>query len=444
MQVEISKKFKPLFLLDEAHVLMNDSSLSDDEREYFKQLSKVHTVIETGGRFSSKSYSTGVAANTWSHNHEHKVLYTRYTMASAEDSVIPEFEEKIDVLGLNKFYKATRDRVRHLTNGSEIVFKGIKTSSGNQSAKLKSLKGFSRWILDEAEEMPTFDEWDKIKLSIRHPERKNVCVMMLNPTTKMHWIYQHFYQDAGVPEGFNGIKDGVLYIHSTYLDVDRKYIPDEIWERFEKYRVSYELVESTPRDEREMLDRVIIKQWKYYKHTVLGGWLEKAEGVIYEDWIEEPFPEDLPYSFGLDYGYEPHPTALVKVAINHDQMKIHVKQCIYKTKLSADDIGKAVQHYCKPNELIVCDSADKRMNIMLRTKYNLNAQKTIKGNDSIITGIRTCQSYTICVDPESHDIKNELNNYVWNDKRAGIPVKENDDAMDAMRYNVARQVVLKS
>ena len=47
------------------------------------------------------------------------------------------------------------------------MFRGIKTSSGNQTAKLKSIQGITTFVCDEAEEWTNEEEFDKIMLSIR-------------------------------------------------------------------------------------------------------------------------------------------------------------------------------------------------------------------------------------------------------------------------------------
>ena len=44
------------------------------------------------------------------------------------------------------------------------------------------------------------------------------------------------------------------------------------------------------------------------------------------------------------------------------------------------------------------------------------------------------QSYKIIVDPNSHNIKKELNNYIWNDKKSDTPVDDYNHAIDAIRY----------
>jgi phage terminase large subunit len=60
--------------------------------------------------------------------------------------------------------------------------------------------------------------FDKIDLSVRSQSQTNRIILILNPTTKEHWIYQRFFQDKGIQEGFNVSKEDVTYIHTTYLD----------------------------------------------------------------------------------------------------------------------------------------------------------------------------------------------------------------------------------
>ena len=147
-----------------------------------------------------------------------RVLFTRYTMVSAHLSIIPEFLEKISLLGFENIFCINKSEVVNLGNKSDILFRGIKTSSGNQTASLKSLQGISTWCLDESEELIDEDIFDTIDLSIREKNIQNRIILILNPVTKEHWIYKRFFEDKGIEGGFNGIKGNVCYIHSTYLD----------------------------------------------------------------------------------------------------------------------------------------------------------------------------------------------------------------------------------
>ena len=133
-------------------------------------------VLVTGGRGSGKSFNvaTFIERLTFELNRElgsgsaivHNILYCRYTMISAEISIIPEVFEKIEMEGTEKYFKKTsRDIVNRMT-GSRIMFRGINTSSGNQTAKLKSIHGISVFVCDEGEEWTSEVDFEKIMYSI--------------------------------------------------------------------------------------------------------------------------------------------------------------------------------------------------------------------------------------------------------------------------------------
>jgi phage terminase large subunit-like protein len=180
-------------------------------------------VLVTGGRAAGKSFAVGLCMAMRLREPGHRILFTRYTLTSAKDSIIPEFLQKIDLLQCEDEFEATQASVDNLASGSGILFRGIKTSSGNQTAKLKSLQGINAWVVDEADEMPDEQTFDTIDLSVRDRRRKNLIVLVLNPCHKAHWIYQRFFKGrlpdgADVPPEFNGVVDGVTYIHATYED----------------------------------------------------------------------------------------------------------------------------------------------------------------------------------------------------------------------------------
>ena len=113
-----------------------------------------------------------------------RILFTRFTMTSAHLSIIPEFLEKIGLLGFDEVFSINKAEVLNTSNQSDILFRGIRTSAGNQSASLKSLQGISTWVLDEAEELIDEDIFDTIDLSIREKDIQNRIILILNPVTK--------------------------------------------------------------------------------------------------------------------------------------------------------------------------------------------------------------------------------------------------------------------
>jgi len=367
--------------------------------------------IITGGRGSSKSFSVTVFITLLTMAKGFRVLFTRYTMVSAHLSIIPEFLEKIGLLGLDKIFNINRSEVINTATKSDIIFKGIKTASGNQTASLKSLQGVSCWVLDEAEELIDEDLFDTIDLSIRQKGVQNRIILILNPTTKEHWIYKRFFEAKGVEGGFNGIKDDTCYIHSTYLD-NAENLSDSYLKQIASIK------NNNP---------------KKYKHKILGGWLDKAEGVVFDNWSIGDFnPNGLQTSCGMDFGFSVDPDTLTEVAIDKKHKKIYLKEHIYRNGLKSHDLAKIILNKVG-SKLIIADSAEPRLIEDLRHS-GVNIQAVKKG--TIESGITRMQDYELIVTPESTNIAKELNNYVFQDKGSKLYVDDFNHAIDGIRYNV--------
>jgi len=369
--------------------------------------------IVTGGRGSGKSFEVGRFASLLSFESNHKILFTRQTMTSAHLSIIPEFQEKIDLLELNGAFDINKGEIVNLLSNSEIIFKGLKTSSGDQTAALKSLQGITTWILDEAEELVDESVFDKINLSIRQKGNQNRIILILNPATKEHWIYDRFFQKQGISETFTGVKGNTTYIHSTYLDnienLSQGYL-DEI----------NHIKETNPTK---------------YNHVILGGWLDKAEGVVIDNWEFGKFnPDELPVSYGQDFGFSIDPTTLVAVVIDKKKNIIYVREHLYKPKLTTGEIAYINKEVCK-NGLIIADSAEPRLINELRS-LGCNIRGADKGKGSISLGIDYLRGYKIIVDHNSSNVAKEFNNYVYADKGSKLFVDSFNHIIDAIRYNI--------
>ena len=340
-----------------------------------------------------------------------RVLFTRYTMVSAHLSIIPEFLEKIGLLGFDDIFNVNKAEVVNTKNNSDILFRGIKTSAGNQTASLKSLTGVSNWVLDEAEELTDEDIFDTIDLSIREKDIQNRIILILNPVTKEHWIYNRFFQNKGVEAGFNGVKDNICYIHSTYLDN----------------------IENLSKSFLERVEAIKHRNFKKYKHKILGGWLDKAEGVVFENWsIGEFNPDNLQTSCGMDFGFSVDPDSLIEVAIDKRKKKMYLKEHIYQNGLKSHELAQIVLDKLD-NMLIIADSSEPRLIEDLR-HLGVNIKPVKKG--TIESGITRMQDYELVVSPESINIAKELNNYVYADKGSKLYVDAYNHAIDGIRYNV--------
>lgn len=378
----------------------------------FKTPENVRYYIVTGGRFSSKSYSVSTAVCTKVNNENRKALYTRYTLTSAKDSIIPEYIEKLDLLKIADYYYSTNDRVIGAEK-REVVFKGIKTSSGNQTAKLKSLKGFSIFVLDEAEEENDEEAFDKINFSIRE-SAQNLVILVLNPSVKEHWIYKRFFESTGIEPGSNKVVDNVCYIHTDYRDV----------------------IKHVPKDYLHELDLLKLSNPIKFNHIILGGWLDAAEGVIFSNWKYGEFDNSLPFGYGMDFGFFPDPDVLIRVAVDRKRKKIYVKQELKLNSTGVDDLALNIKISCDTNKTIYADSSEPRLISDLKSRGVSGIISVKKWAGSVLEGIKLMQGYEIIVDNSSTDIAKELNNYVWSSKRKDTPVDAYNHNIDAIRYYV--------
>ena len=299
--IQISYKFEPLF------------ELLDDNCN-----TQVDTIILTGGRGSSKSFNVSILSLVGVVDYAWKILYSRFTNVSIKDSIKEEVSGKIEILNYEDKLIDNEYRIESKNGNGFISFKGIKTGSKGQTANLKSLSGFNCFIVDEAEEIPSLETFKKVFYSIRSVDRRNISILILNPTTKEHWIYQEFFEKKEIEDGFCGVVDNVMYIHSSYLDVNPKFIPENIKRDYEKLKD-------------ENIDE--------YTNVVLGGWKTDIEGVLlpmsslrFEN--IENIPEDsiiFKFSCGdpADKGGDYYSFPMIHVAMIDGQLGCFVKDVIH-------------------------------------------------------------------------------------------------------------------
>lgn len=389
-------------------------------------------VLITGGRGSGKSYnaSTFIERLTFELSKVigddgevrklvHNILYTRYTMTSASISVIPELLEKIEADGTQQYFRATRTDVTNVMTGAQIMFRGIKTSSGNQTAKLKSIHGITTFVCDEAEEWTSEQEFDTIMLSVRQKGIQNRVIIIMNPTDSNHFIYQKYIKDTHRLVEYDGVPvqisthPNVLHIHTTYLDNT-----DHLSEEFLK--------------EVQLMKE---KNPEKYAHVVMGRWADVAEGAVFKKWgIVDEFPKECKHiARGLDFGYTNDPSACIKVGIlNND---LYIDEQFYRTGMSSAEL---IAELKKDNTFVYSESADPRL-IDEIGMSGVIIYPIDKSGQSILAGIEGLKDYdNIFVTKRSYNVQNELRNYTWDKDKNGNyinqPIDKYNHAMDALRY----------
>lgn len=440
-------------------------------------------LIITGGRASGKSFALALYLLQKTFNEGEVILFTRFTMVSAEISIIPEFWEKVVLLGYEDVFKKTKNEIINLKTGSRIIFRGLKTSSGMQTANLKSINGLTCWVMDEAEELVDEKVFDTIDNSIRSLNAKNEVIIVLNPTNINHFVFDKFFRRYGLGNVWTGTREDCTYIHCSYLD--------NIKNLNESFIATAEKVKAVDPEK--------------YRHVYMGEFNDLAEGCIYTNWCKvDAIPAHLENWYGVDFGYTNDPTAIVNVAIDRNNLRLYVREVCYRKGLSNNDIARIIvqdyhnrrtelyndgvsQIYIENEQVFVgvevlnlaevcdnklslinalkkvvpqmevkdyiqrveaiqkayvrvyCDMAEPKSIAELRL-YGISAYPCIKGQGSVVSQIEFVKNFEVYYTSESKNIDHETKNYKWLPKKdnqqqfENIPQAGNDHAMDAIRY----------
>ena len=383
-------------------------------------------ILITGGRGSGKSFnaSTFIERLTFEmtpvEKIVHQILYTRYTMVSAGMSIIPEMMEKIDLDGTTKYFKTTKTDIVNKMTKSRIMFRGIKTSSGNQTAKLKSIQGITTFVCDEAEEWTSEDEFDKIMLSIRKKGIQNRIIIIMNPCDSNHFIYKKYIEKTHKLVEIDGVQvqisthPNVLHIHTTYFDNLENLSPEFLKE----------------------VEDIKVSNPEKYGHVVIGRWADVAEGAVFKKWgLVKEFPQECKkVGIGQDFGFTNDPSAAVRCGIIDN--RLYVDELFYET----DMLSSAIANRLKPFSMkVFADSQDPRLIQEIKNR-GVNIYPVDKFPGSIKAGIDKIKDMEFFVTERSYNIITELRKYVWDKDKDGNyinePVDEYNHLMDAIRYYV--------
>jgi len=368
-------------------------------------------ILVTGGRGSGKSYGTGAfierltfeqAKDDMGQKKVHNVLYTRYTMVSAGISVIPEFLEKIELDGTGNFFHSTKTDIENLATGARIMFRGIRTSSGNQTAKLKSIHGITTFVVDEAEEWTSENEFETIMYSIRQKGIQNRIIIIMNPTDSNHFIYQKYIKDTHKLVDYDGFPvqisthPNVLHIHTSYLD-NKEHLSEQF------------LTEAAAMKENDP-DR--------YAHIFMGRWTDVAEGAIFKKWgVVDEFPANArKVACGVDWGYTNDPSIIIRCGIIDN--RLYLDEVCYKTYLLIKDLITEMRQPDVQGLKFYADSADPRL-IQEIANGGVLIYPVSKGSGSIIAGIEKIKDMELFVTKRSLNLQDELRNYTWDKDKDG-------------------------
>ena len=263
-------------------------------------------------------------------------------------------------------------------------------------------------------------------------------ILFVNEANKMTWAIVHqLIQRTRETVFFDYNPSNAFYIDSEGLSMrdDAIVITSTFRDNYDNLTEGQ--IEDFKEAKRKALEeeaRGICGYWSNWWSVYGEGKEGQIEGAIYTDWTTGEFDNSLPFIYGLDFGSR-DPDAMVQVAVDKKEMKIYVKQLIYKSGNSTDNLNNLIQQVYKPSKMIVADSAGTRTIEDLKSK-GLNIKAVKKGAGSLVDGIRLLQSYQIIIDPNSIDLINEISSYIWLEKKGEVPIDKDNHLLDALRYAV--------
>lgn len=353
-------------------------------------------ILLPGGSRSSKTISViqTILVYFAGVNHE-RISIFRQSRTWLRATVWNDFREVLINAEMWNSNAVNLTQLSYFFNGNFIDFVGL-----DETQKLHGRKQDHAWF-NEAMEIEWHD-WNQILQ--RTP---GMIFADWNPTDENHFLYKKVMKNPRAK-----------VIHSTMLD--NPFLEDELVKQIKSYEPTPENIEAGTASE--------------YDWNVYGlGLPAKRDGAVYERWSEGSFREDLPMVTFLDHGYHPDPLACGQIAIDKENRKLYIRQIWYQTKMTEEDILWMFESHVPKEDIVVADTSDTRINDLLRER-GWDVQDADKRPGSVASGVKAIMDYEIIVDTDSHDVKFELNNYIWHNKKVDRPKDGNDHLLDGMRY----------
>ncbi len=333
------------------------------------------------------------------------------TVTSLRRNVVTPLLPKLKELGFSYTYQVSRSYIDITFNGRTNRFYLFGGKDESSAALIQGIT-LAGVFLDETALMPrSFVEQALARCSVNGSKMWFNC----NPDNPSHWFYTQWIKKAE--------EKNALYIHFT-MD-DNPSLSEKMKNRYKR-----------------------LYSGAFYERFVLGKWTA-SEGVVYPMFSEtrHVFGGDIPcerYIVSCDYGTV-NPTSMGLWGLNNG-VWYRLREYYYSSK--KEGISRTdEEHYAalekltegvRPEKIIVDPSAASFIECIRRHgKF-----RAVKADNDVITGIRRVSTALredkLRFHESCRDIIREFALYRWNENSgADIPVKENDHAMDDMRYFVS-------
>lgn len=345
-------------------------------------------IINQGGQGSSKTYSIlQVIYGICRQAKARRITVCSYALPHLKQGAMADWENILKSFGVNIEAIKNKSESTYQINNSMVEFFGLESNEAKAHGPRRDIL-----FINEVNRRVSYEVYDHLASQTQE------CVFLdFNPYIS-GWL-----QEIVMPHSEH------VLIKSTYLD--NPYLPINERQNIEMKR-----------------DKPEFAMW--YKVYGLGE-MGSLAGAILQNWSYGEFDTSLSYAYGLDFGFRDQ-DAMVKVAIDRKRQVIYCDEAIYKSGNSTDQLRQMIASHVRRNDLIIADCANPRTISELRRYFNIVPVN--KTRWTIAEALKMMQDYSIVITEGSSNLAKELDNYIWHDKKSGVPVDQYNHLIDGIRY----------
>ena len=336
-----------------------------------------------------------------------RVMFCRKVFDSIRMSQFQLFKDVIKRNGFEEFFNVTDHNMRIVCkiNGNILFARGL-----DDVDKITSVADVTDvWIEEPIDKKGSISSSDFTELNrrLRCPTATNHIHLTFNPITSESWIHEYFFK-SNEYEAFK--------LCTTYKD--NHFSPPEMARQFEILRT---------------------KKPDEYKVYALGEWGKLKQGLVFPEYqIIQDFPMDCSkWGYGLDWGFYPDPTALIKCGIKHGALILD--EVIYENNHTSGSRAETMKArgVLTTHKIIADPNPEATAEMKTQGYYNIVPAK--KGPGSVKAGIDHMKEFSIMLTARSVNLKKEFDNYAWqinkhSEEPTGEPIDDWNHGIDAGRY----------
>lgn len=386
-------------------------NLSSAQSQIAKDLHRFRVV--NIGRRGGKTTLAGEEIKGMAWFKTSRSCYIAPTYQQARDIIWESLKKELLPISISINESRLEIKVRNANKEESIVM-----LRGWESVETLRGQAFDLLVLDEVAMMRNFSiHWEEV-IRPTLTDRKGIALFISTPKG-----FNHFY------DLYNKEAKDADYKSFHFTSYDNPYIPKEEIDKARLEMTEDRFAQEYLADFRKT-EGLVYKQFDRSKH------------VYSSDNKDDNYKEFEKYEklAGLDWGFT-HPAAVITVEKTYNGTYF-VDNEYYHTGKTEDDVA---DYTAGQNFTRVYPDPENASGIEMLRRKKVNIRDVNKGKDSVVSGISVVQelfkSNKLFINKRCVNLINELETYSYKEERDQtgskqdeLPLKEHDDAVDALRY----------